>query len=56
MILEGNERGFGAELAQHLLNPKDNDHVTLHAVEGFVADDLLARIIHEFCGFTVAQV
>lgn len=40
MILEGNERGFGAELAQHLLNPRDNDHVTVHAIEGFVADDL----------------
>lgn len=40
MILEGNTRGYGAELAQHLLNPRDNDHVTVHAVEGFVADDL----------------
>ena len=40
MILEGNERGYGAELAQHLLNPRDNDHVTVHAIEGFVADDL----------------
>lgn len=40
MILEGNERGHGAELARHLLNPRDNDHVTVHAVEGFVADDL----------------
>ena len=40
MILEGNERGFGAELARHLLNPRDNDHVTVHAVEGFVASDL----------------
>ncbi|MEP1577193.1 AAA family ATPase [Roseibium album] len=41
MILEGNERGYGAELARHLLNPRDNDHVTVHAIEGFVADDLL---------------
>lgn len=40
MILEGNERGHGAELARHLLNPRDNDHVTVHAIEGFVADDL----------------
>lgn len=40
MILEGNARGFGAELAVHLLNPRDNDHVTVHAVDGFVADDL----------------
>lgn len=40
MILEGNERGYGSELARHLLNPRDNDHVTVHAVNGFVADDL----------------
>ena len=40
MILEGNERGFGAELARHLLNPRDNDHVTVHAIEGFVAGNL----------------
>lgn len=40
MILHGNERGHGAELARHLLNPRDNDHVTIHALDGFVADDL----------------
>lgn len=40
MILEGNERGYGTELARHLLNPRDNDHVTVHAIDGFVADDL----------------
>lgn len=40
MILEGNERGSGTELARHLLNPRDNDHVTVHAIEGFVTDDL----------------
>jgi ATP-dependent exoDNAse (exonuclease V) alpha subunit len=40
VILEGNERGFGAELARHLLNPRDNDHVTVHAIDGFVAGNL----------------
>ena len=40
MILKGNERGYGSELARHLLNPRDNDHVTVHALRGFVADDL----------------
>ena len=40
MILEGNERGFGGELARHLLNTRDNDHVSVHAVEGFIATDL----------------
>ncbi|MDX8353998.1 AAA family ATPase [Cognatiyoonia sp. IB215182] len=41
MILKGNERGYGAELARHLMNPRDNDHVTLHSLRGFLADDLL---------------
>lgn len=40
MILEGNTRGYGAELARHLLNLRDNDHVELHVLNGFVADDL----------------
>lgn len=40
MILKGNERGYGAELARHLLNPRDNDHVTIHSIEGFVSSDL----------------
>jgi hypothetical protein len=40
MILKGNERGHAAELAVHLLNPRDNDHVTVHSIEGFVANDL----------------
>ena len=44
MILEGNERGYGADLAQHLLNPRDNDHVTVHAIEGFVTDDLFGAL------------
>jgi len=41
MILHGNERGFGAELAQHLMNARDNEHVTLHAIDGFISGDLL---------------
>jgi len=44
MILEGNERGYGAELARHLMNARDNDHVTLHAVNGFVAADLAGAL------------
>lgn len=40
MILEANERGSGAELARHLLNPRDNDHVTVHAIDGFISDNL----------------
>ncbi|WP_282078631.1 relaxase/mobilization nuclease domain-containing protein, partial [Epibacterium ulvae] len=32
--------GYGAELARHLMNPRDNDHVTLYRVEGFLSHDL----------------
>lgn len=44
MILKGNERGHAAELARHLLNPRDNDHVTVHPIAGFVADDLAGAL------------
>ncbi|WP_375566156.1 relaxase/mobilization nuclease domain-containing protein [Oceaniradius stylonematis] len=40
MILKGSQRAGGMQLAKHLLNMKDNDHVTLHQVSGFVSDDL----------------
>jgi hypothetical protein len=40
MILKGNERGHGKELAQHLLNARDNEHVEIHDLRGFAADDL----------------
>ncbi len=40
MILNGNERSHGKELAKHLLNARDNEHVELHDLRGFVADDL----------------
>jgi hypothetical protein len=40
MILNGNERSGAARLAQHLMNAKDNEHVELHDLRGFVADDL----------------
>lgn len=40
MILKGNQRANGQELAQHLLNAMDNEHVTLHELRGFLASDL----------------
>lgn len=40
MILEGNTRAHGQELAHHLMNLADNDHVYLHGLDGFVAQDL----------------
>ena len=40
MILKGAQRGGGSQLASHLLNDKDNDHVTVHELRGFMAGDL----------------
>lgn len=40
MILKGSQRGFGQNLAVHLMNTRDNDHVALHELRGFYAEDL----------------
>ena len=41
MILKAKERGDGGQLARYLLAMRDNEHVELHEVSGFVSDDLL---------------
>ena len=40
MILYASQRGRWKELADHLLNGDQNDHVTVHEVSGFVSLDL----------------
>lgn len=40
MILKGSQRAGAAQLAAHLLNERDNDHVTVLDLRGFIADDL----------------
>jgi hypothetical protein len=40
MILKGNQRSGGDELATHLMNAFDNEHVEVAQVRGTVADDL----------------
>ena len=40
MILKGSQRAGGGQLAAHLLNERDNDHVTLGELRGFAADNL----------------
>lgn len=40
MIFEGNQRAGGARLAAHLMNCRDNDHVAVHELRGFVSSDL----------------
>jgi hypothetical protein len=40
MILKGNSRAYGQELARHLLNAEDNEHIHVHEMRGFMTDDL----------------
>ncbi|WP_395664424.1 hypothetical protein [Methylocella sp.] len=40
MILKAKERGDAPQLARYLLALRDNDHVELHEVRGFVSADL----------------
>jgi hypothetical protein len=40
VIIKGNQRGGGQALAAHLMNARDNDHVELHEVRGFLSNDL----------------
>ncbi len=42
MMLKAKERGDAPQLARYLLDQRDNDHVELHEVRGFVSDDLAA--------------
>lgn len=41
MMLKAKERGDAPQLARYLLDQRDNEHVELHEVRGFVSDDLI---------------
>ncbi len=40
MILKMSQRGGARQLASHLMNMSDNDHVTVHELKGFMSPDL----------------
>lgn len=40
MILQGNQRGGARQMANHLLNKEDNEHVEVHEVSGFACDSV----------------
>ncbi len=44
MILKAKERGNAPQLAQYLLSMRDNEHVELHDLRGFMSDDLAEAI------------
>ena len=44
MILKGNQRAGGRQMALHLLNGEQNEHVNVHEVRGFMAEDVLGAL------------
>lgn len=44
MILKGNQRAGARQMAMHLLNSSQNEHVTVHEVSGFMASDVLGAL------------
>lgn len=44
MILKGNQRAGGRQMALHLLNSGQNEHVTVHEVSGFMSSDILGAL------------
>jgi len=40
MILKASQRAGARNLSEHLMNDRDNDHITLADIRGFMADDL----------------
>ncbi|MGY8814170.1 MAG: relaxase/mobilization nuclease domain-containing protein, partial [Gammaproteobacteria bacterium] len=44
MILKGNQRAGGRQMAIHLLNGEQNEHVNVHEVRGFMAGNVLGAL------------
>lgn len=47
MILKGSQRGNARELSKHLMNTRDNEHVELHDLRGFMSEDDLHEALSE---------
>lgn len=44
MILKASQRGGARQLSAHLLNRRDNDHVAVLELRGFIGDDLTSAL------------
>ena len=44
MLLKGNQRGGAKQMAVHLLNGIDNEHVRVAEVSGFIAQDVVGAL------------
>ena len=55
MIIKGNERGGARNLARHLLNAKDNEHIEVHSFRGTVARDVEGALVEMYAISTVTK-
>lgn len=44
MILKGSQRGSAKQLGAHLLKTSENEHVEVHEVRGFIAEDVMGAM------------
>lgn len=44
MILEGNQRGGARQMARHLMNTQDNEHVEIYEISGFMSDSVMGAL------------
>ncbi|WP_165185108.1 relaxase/mobilization nuclease domain-containing protein [Caulobacter soli] len=44
MILQASKRGGGTELGRHLTNQRDNEHVEVHEVRGFMSETVMGAM------------
>ncbi|MCK4843179.1 MAG: relaxase/mobilization nuclease domain-containing protein [Methylococcales bacterium] len=44
MILKGSQRAGSRQLAKHLINGEQNEHVTIHQIRGFIADTVTGAL------------
>ncbi|MFI0416518.1 MAG: relaxase/mobilization nuclease domain-containing protein [Candidatus Thiodiazotropha sp.] len=44
MIIKASQRGGARQMALHLLNGQQNEHVNLHEIRNFVADDVMGAL------------
>lgn len=44
MILKAKQRGDGRQLGQYLLTMGENEHIEVHEVRGFMADDVVGAL------------
>jgi hypothetical protein len=44
MILEGNQRGGARQMARHLTNTQDNEHVEVHEISGFMSGSVMGAL------------